>query len=89
MTVSLDSNQACTAARLLADKDQPFRTNRLFSRFGKKGESTQEVTAFAKTFRDQLLIPEFRNGQAAQLMYVEQVAMDSAHLIFLLRYHLL
>ena len=56
--VSLDSNQACTAARLLADKGPTLEDKQAFLvALAKKGESAQEVTAFAKTFRDLAVDP--------------------------------
>ena len=56
--VSLDNNQACTAARLLADKGPTLEDKQAFLvALAKKGESAQEVTAFAKTFRDLAVDP--------------------------------
>jgi len=56
--VSLDSDQACTAARLLADKGPTLQDKQAFLvALAKKGESAQEVTAFAKTFRDLAVDP--------------------------------
>ena len=56
--VSLDSNQAGTAARLLADKGPTLQDKQAFLvALAKKGESAQEVTAFAKTFRDLAVDP--------------------------------
>ena len=56
--VSLNSSQACTAARLLADKKPPLEDKQAFLvALAKKGESAQEVTAFAKTFRDLAIDP--------------------------------
>ena len=56
--LSLNSSQACTAARLLADKEPTLQDKQAFLvALAKKGESVQEVTAFAQTFRDLAVDP--------------------------------